>query len=108
MMAARHELDHTRLKRVGAVIGIAAWLGVAIAVATACFSIALLSSATFFGDPPTDAMRREGLLFSLVGIAAAAAGPFGVWFFHRHRAWVYLGIAVVILGFGCALYILTV
>ena len=107
-MAARSELDRSTLKRAGAVIGIAAWLGVTIAVATVCFSIALLSSATFFGEPPTDAMRREGLLFSLVGIAAAAAGPFGVWFFHRRPAWVYLGIALVVLGFGCALYILTV
>ena len=100
-----HPNDRVGLKRVATVVGIAAWLGVTIGIATIFFSIAILSVATFFGEPPTAGMRQEGFLFALAGASAAAAGPFGVWVFQRRPAWVYLGIAMSILGLCCTAYI---
>lgn len=87
------------------VVAAAAWLGITLWAAAVCLSIAVLSTATFFGQPPTERMWREGLLFSLSGAAAAAAGPVGVWFFHRRRGWIYVAGVLGAVGVGGATYI---
>ena len=87
------------------VVAAAAWLGATLSAGVVCLSVAVLSTATFFGEPPTEEMWREGLLFSLAGAAVASAGPLGVWFTHRRRGWVYLAGVLGAVGVGGATYI---
>ena len=83
----------------------AAWLGGTLWAAAVCFMIAFLDASTFFGGPPTDDVRREGILFSLVGVVVAASGPLGVWFFHRRREWLVMAAVLISAGIGCIAYI---
>lgn len=93
----------TRIARV--LLG-ALWLGATLWGAAVCLSIAVLNTATFFGEPPTKEMLREAVLFSLAGAIAAGAGPLGVWIFHRRRGWLFAGGAFAAVGIGYAAYIL--
>lgn len=98
-MIARPRHSFT-LKRVASTLAAGAWLGGTLWAAAVCFLISALDTATFFGEPPTDEMWREGVIFSFVGALIAGAGPAGVWLVHRHPAWLYLAVALTSAGIG--------
>jgi hypothetical protein len=91
-----------------AIVLSAAWLTLAAWASGVCLLIAALSVATFFGEPPTGEYVKEGVAWALAGGAAATAGPLGVWFFHRHRAWLWIALVAATLCVLYALYILFV
>lgn len=105
---AERIVDRQALGRAVRFLVAAAWLGGTLCAAAVCFMIAFLDAATFFGGPPTDDVRREGILFSLVGVIVAASGPMGVWFFHRRRGWLVVAAVLVSVGIGCIAYIFSI
>ena len=78
---------------------IVGWLALVAWAAGALLMVASLSVATFFGEAPTGENWVEGIGFSLAGVIAAAAGPLGVWVFHRRRGWlIAAGWAALVTG----------
>lgn len=98
-------IDRAIVMRAMRVVMAALWLGGTLWAAVVCLMIGVLDTATFFGEPPTDEMRREGTLFSLAGTVVAVGGPVGVWFLHRRRGWLYLAMALGIAAAGVGIYV---
>ena len=85
---------------------IVGWLGLALWAAGALVMIGSLSVATFFSEPGDN--WAEAIGFSVAGVIAAAAGPLGVWVFHRRRGWlVTAGWTAVITGMAATYLLVT-
>ena len=84
------------------------WLALTAWAAGVLLIVATLSVAAFFGEPPTAENWVEGVGFSVAGVITAAAGPLGVWLFHRRRGWLIAAGYVVLITVAGAVYLLLV
>lgn len=79
------------------------WVLITAAVAAWLFLLAFWDGVEIFSAPSADQVRSAWLMAVGSG-TCLAAGPFGIWWFVRHRAW----LALAAIGFAVPLVALAI
>ena len=88
------------------VVAILAWVGATTTGGWFFSMLALLSAATFFGEPPGSEDLRRTIGFAAAAVALVTAGPFGVWIVRRTRVWLVTSVIVIALAIAWAVALL--